>query len=408
MSAQTVLSIDNDRITRIAMALRQLELEMLALFPGRSNLIHQLILATLCQEHVLVFGRFGTAKTDLSTTFFRCFTDSNVFRIEMNKFMNESHTIGIPNVKHMRETGEMLYPTDGLLSAQFLELDEFFDANDALLRTLLGILNERQFLRGKQCERAKLHSAIAATNADPRKKQESNDQLGAIIDRFLFVAPVGYLEKKEERLAMYHKYQNGGKPTVTISWSDIEYVSDVLRSSLKNINDEILDMYDEVLGAHIADPEQRQNSEISDRRRCRMIKVIQAAALLEGRVEVGPQDILEVGFALDPGLKKDIVSNFKTKAQAKIDGFVKQRQPNVVELQRALLNGIQSQIPAVIPRDSTLLLSTRKLVIDLRKRLQDTVRAPFAENVTLHVGLSTLLDAKLKEIGQVMDSGGGT
>jgi MoxR-like ATPase len=411
MSTQTSVQIDTNRLHAIVSSLLTLEKELQALFPGRETVIRQLLLATLTREHVLMFGRYGTGKSDLVASFFGAFTGSNLFRISLSKFMTESHTIGNPDFKVLRDSGQMVYPTDGLLAAQFIEFDEFFDASDVLLRTLLGILNERQFLRGKQCETAQLHTAIAATNADPRQKQQGNDQLGAIVDRFLFIAPVKYLEKTEDRMAMYRRYRDGGKPTVCLDWKDVEYASSVLFSSICTMSDEFIGLYDAVLGDVLSTntntAEERERYPLSDRRRCKLLRVIQAAALLEQRIEVEPVDILSAAYAIDPGKKttQEIIDQFKTKGRPKIEAYIDSRQPDAAEMQRALLQSLESQIP-IVENDPQKLIAARRALRTIEKTLKATIRAPLPTNVRIHQNLVDTVKARLAKIDNLLDSQG--
>lgn len=57
------------------------------------------------------------------------------------------------------------------------------DANDMVLRSILGILNERRFTKGEQIQDAKLHTAIAVTNY--LRQSEMSEP---VMDRFIFRA----------------------------------------------------------------------------------------------------------------------------------------------------------------------------------------------------------------------------
>ncbi len=401
-------SLNTVRVTASAECLRQLESELGALFPGRTVLIRQLVLALLCREHVLIFGRYGAAKSDVVSALFGAITGSTQFRIALTKSMTESHAVGNPDFKVLKETGVMHHRTDeGLFVAHLAELDEFFDANDILLRAFLRILNERQFLRGKQCVELPLHTAVAATNADPRKKRESNEQYDAIIDRFLFIAPVAYLADKKERVVMYRKHLRGGKPTTTITCDDVKFLSGVVKERVIDVSDEVLGLYDDVLTDFLANDPAQKNLVMSDRRRCKMLAVMQAAAILEGRIELEPHDILAVAYALDPGGKtgQETVDAFKARCQPKIEKFLKERQPDVVLLQRTLLETMRSQLSVTVPKDAEGLLRVRRELLDLQKKFNDSVKAPLTENALLHTQVKTAIEKKLAEVVVAVDGG---
>src|SRR5262249_17560115 len=145
-----------------------------------------------------------------------------LFSIALTKFMSEAHVIGVPDPRELREEGNLRYQRDGgILDAHLVELDEIFDANAPLLRVLLGILNERTFKRGRQIEPANLHSAIASTNGDPEQVIRNAPELGAVIDRFLFISKVNYLANQESRRKMYRKFVEDRRPEVKIPFQDL-------------------------------------------------------------------------------------------------------------------------------------------------------------------------------------------
>ncbi len=287
---------------QVGARLGKLMRELDELYPEREHLTKQLLYALATREHVLVHGMYGTAKTQLSNAVFSSFEGQKTFSVQLTKFMTEANVIGVPDPNRMRQDGVLYYrPEGGILEANFAELDELFDANAPLLRTLLGVLNEREFKRGKQKEQALLHTAMAATNGDPQQVVQQSPELGAVVDRFLFRCNIDYLVRHDSRLRMYKNFAAAKKPETRISYESLAVFSDFVLNKMRISDVQFLKLYDRVLEAYrIKVPDQI----ISDRRACRLLNVIKANALLNGRTEVVPDDILAVRWGLCMGNDK--------------------------------------------------------------------------------------------------------
>ena len=82
--------------------------------------------------------------------------------------------------------------TTGMLpEAEFVFLDELFNANSAILNNLLTVLNERVYRRGAEMHRLPLLSLFSASNHLPE-----DDALRALFDRFLLRCHVDNLPRE--------------------------------------------------------------------------------------------------------------------------------------------------------------------------------------------------------------------
>jgi len=337
---------DMTRIVEIAEKLRALREEMISIFPERSHLITQAIFALLTREHLLIYGTFGAGKTDLVHTLYESIVGSEVFSIEMTKSTPESQIIGVPDVRKMREEGRIWYPRDGgIFEADLAEFDELLDATPALLRALLGIMNERMFKRGRQIEYIRLMTAIASTNGDPTAEVKRSPELGAVIDRFLFKAKVEYLQEAENRRRMYRKYLAGMKPSVKITIDDLRYISDMVVSSCQITDPRMIDVYDQVIQAVRETRLQNGGAVISDRTACKALELVEANAALNGRFEVQYEDFGAIRWALCMGGDNDAHEQFKAVVQPIIDAANQAEQQSVDELQVRLLTKIGAETP---------------------------------------------------------------
>ena len=310
----------DQELLECAQELKRLFDELGELYPERTHLMNQLLFALLTREHVLVHGMYGTAKTALANAVFQSFDSQVTFAVQLTKFMTEANVIGVPDPRIMREEGVIFYRPEGqILEANFAELDEFFDANSPLLRTMLGVLNEREFKRGRQYEKAKLHTAIASTNGEPDAVIKQSPELGAIIDRFIFRCKIEYLQSPASRLKMYKNFAAGKRPTVHIDYKKLESLSDLVLNRIPVDDDTLLRTYDQALTVY---KQRMQGQVVSDRRACKLLNLMRASAVLNGRLQVILADIRAVRWGLCIGNDKNHHDTFDYYAKPIIDNAI--------------------------------------------------------------------------------------
>ena len=153
----------------------------------RDVLLELVTLAAVAGEHVLVIGPPGTGKSEAVRRAARSF-EARYFEYLLGRFTEPSELFGPVDLRKLRE-GVMETETTGMLpEAEIAFLDEVFLGSTAILNTLLGLLNERRFRRGRTDLRVPLRVCVGASNALPE-----DPSLAAFADRFLvhvFVGPV--------------------------------------------------------------------------------------------------------------------------------------------------------------------------------------------------------------------------
>jgi MoxR-like ATPase len=154
---------------------------------GREHLAELMILGAVSQEHLLVVGPPGTAKSAVVRRVAQSL-GGNYFEYLLGRFTEPSEIFGPVNLNKLRE-GQVETDVSGMLpEAEIAFLDEVFLGSTAILNTLLGVLNERQFRRGHTRIRCPLRVCVGAANGLPE-----DEGLAAFADRFLlhvFVEPV--------------------------------------------------------------------------------------------------------------------------------------------------------------------------------------------------------------------------
>src|SRR5687768_13605712 len=159
----------------------------------RETLVELVALAAVAQEHVLIVGAPGTAKSEAVRRIAKA-TGGNYFEYLLGRFTEPSEIFGPVDLRKLKE-GIVETETTGMLpEAEIAFLDEIFLGSTAILNTLLGILNERIFRRGHTRMNCPLRVCVGASNQLPQ-----DPALAAFSDRFLlrlFLEPIAdpYLE----------------------------------------------------------------------------------------------------------------------------------------------------------------------------------------------------------------------
>jgi len=272
-------------VKEAALRLREAIREATRNLVDRDQLAELMVLGAVAQEHLLIVGPPGTGKSAVV----RRVADSlggTYFEYLLGRFTEPSELFGPVNLNKLR-AGLVETDTGGMLpEADIAFLDEVFLGSTAILNTLLGLLNERQFRRGHTRIRCPLRICVGAANGLPE-----DDNLAAFADRFLlhaFVEPVAD-HRLEELLAAGWK---AGHPTVA-AHADLACL-DVLNAAVDEVD---MDAVRPAL-AHAVRQLRQAGIALSDRRIVRAQRLIAASAVLAGRSQASPSDLWPLLFAI--------------------------------------------------------------------------------------------------------------
>ena len=264
-----------------ANALRQALAESVRGLVEREALAQMVALAGVAEEHVLVIGPPGTAKSEAVRRIAGA-VQGRYFEYLLGRFTEPSEIFGPIDLRRLKE-GVVETETAGMLpEAQFAFLDEVFRASTAILNTLLGILNERVFRRGHSVIQCPLRVCVGASNALPE-----DDSLAAFADRFLvriFVDPVPD-PRLEELLEGGWSLSRGDFASAgsVADVSDVEIVGAAARDAdLTWIRPHVAHAIRLLRGAGIV---------LSDRRAVKAQRLVAAAAALAGRTRPTDADL---------------------------------------------------------------------------------------------------------------------
>lgn len=261
----------------------------------REGVVDGVWVARVANQHFLMLGPGGTAKSFLVRDMVSRITGATLFERALDESTDVSEVLGSPDIKAMVEEGKTRRVLDGTFAtATDVFLDEFFNANGVVLHSLQPGLNERIVHNNGQPTPIPLRSAYMGTN-----KLNADADQAALWDRIHHRHVVKYVQDREKladmvsgavaRLAVLGRGTGTAlvqPTTVTLEEMDLAFeqslgldVSDVTMETFLNIREELG-------GSGIV---------ISDRRVVEGMVAVLANAWLNGHetVMVGDLDVLQ-------------------------------------------------------------------------------------------------------------------
>jgi MoxR-like ATPase len=263
------------RLLRVLEEINELNFE-------RAEIAWSMVVALISQQHLLMVGPGGTAKSKIVKDFVRRVTGINYFETAFDETSTPDQVLGPPDIKTMVEEGKTRRVPDGMLpTAHIAFLDEFFNGNGPVLHSIMPILNERIFHNNGKPVLTPLMSVFAGTN-----KLNADQDQAALWDRIHIRHQVGYVKDRDNltdllRAAMERQvstYQPAADPT-TVSVDELRQAHD--EAMQLRVSDVAMDTYLDLIEtlAH-------QGVEVSTRRQVEGLKAVVANAWLQGHSEV--------------------------------------------------------------------------------------------------------------------------
>ncbi|WP_354643610.1 AAA family ATPase [Kitasatospora camelliae] len=244
----------------------------------REVLAEVVALCAVAGEHLLVVGAPGTAKSE-AVRRVAGQLGGRYFEYLLGRFTEPNELFGPVDLRRLRE-GVVEFETAGMLpEAEIAFLDEVFLGSTAVLNTLLGLLNERVFRRGRTVLASPLRVCVGAANHLPE-----DPALAAFADRFLarlFVEPVA--DARLEELLEAGRRATPRTPGGESLLGALDRLAEAARAcDLSEVTGPLATAIRRLRAAGV---------EISDRRAVRSQRLVAAAAVLDGRRAATVRDL---------------------------------------------------------------------------------------------------------------------
>ncbi len=261
--------------------LRAILEEIKNVFVGKDEVIDLLGIGLLARENVFLLGPPGTAKSAIVKQLSSHVIGGINFDYLLTRFTEPNEIFGPLDIRLLKE-GELKTNTDGMLpEASLVFLDEIFNANSAILNSLLMALNEKIFRRGKETKKLPVLMFISASNLLP-----DDEALAALLDRFLIRLKVDNVKPDllEEVLhAGWKLERNEQQKQTLISPDEVKELQHKVKEvDLSPIRSAYIELIHSLRNTGI---------EVSDRRAVKMQNLVAASAMLCDRTEAILSDL---------------------------------------------------------------------------------------------------------------------
>jgi MoxR-like ATPase len=304
-----------ERVAKESAVLEAIRNEARKVIVGQSELIDRLIMALLCNQHVLIEGVPGLAKT-LSVTTLAKMIHASFSRIQFTPDLLPGDVLG--TLIYNPKSGEFTI-RKGPVFANIVLADEINRAPAKVQSALLEAMQERQVTIGDETFRLEEPFLVLATQ-NPVEQEGTYPLPEAQVDRFMMKLKVQYPTKSQEKEIL----RRMAKSAPNIDVKAIIQPSDVIR--LRQLCDEIY--MDEKIEDYIVDLiEATRNPEAyklpikqlirygaSPRATIFLTMAAKANALIEGRGYVTPQDVKTIAPDI---LRHRVILTYEAEAEEK-------------------------------------------------------------------------------------------
>ncbi len=306
----------SERVKQETAVLEKIRSEIGQVIIGQEQLIERLLLALLCNNHVLIEGVPGLAKTLTVTSLAKCI-QASFHRIQFTPDLLPADVVG--TLIYNPKSGEFS-TKKGPIFANLILADEINRAPAKVQSALLEAMQERQVTIGDQTFALEEPFLVLATQ-NPVEQEGTYPLPEAQVDRFMFKLKVDYPSKEDELKIL--RRMGTSRPQIEVS--PILQAAEIAR--LRELSDDIfMDSKIEEYIVNLVDatryPDQYGLPELcelihygaSPRATIYLTLAAKGQALLEGRGYVTPQDVKSISLDV---LRHRVILTYEAEAEEK-------------------------------------------------------------------------------------------
>jgi MoxR-like ATPase len=276
-------------------------------FVGKDDIIDLMGICLAGRENLFLLGPPGTAKSAMVRELAKLLK-GKTFEYLLTRFTEPNELFGPFDIRKLRE-GELVTNTEGMLpEANLIFLDELLNANSAILNSLLMILNEKVFRRGRETRELPVLMIVGASNHLPE-----DEALNALFDRFLLRVRCDYVDTHllNNVLDAGWKMEKKQLDTegVSIQYEDVAHIQSlVAQVDIQGIRPAYISLIQQMRNAGIP---------VSDRRAVKLQRLIAASAVLSKRTTAIASDMWVLRYIWDTEEQEEVLSSIvKTVVEA--------------------------------------------------------------------------------------------
>ena len=356
-------------------------------FIGKDDIIDLMGICLVGRENLFLLGPPGTAKSAMVRELAKRI-HGNTFEYLLTRFTEPNELFGPFDIRRLRE-GELVTNTEGMLpEANLIFLDELLNANSAILNSLLMVLNERIFRRGRETRDLPVLMILGASNHLPQ-----DEALQALFDRFLIRVRCDNVEPQQLSSVLDAGWRLERK-SAAAEQSNIAY-EDLLRLQsaiagvdLQDIRPAYLDLVQQLRNAGV---------QVSDRRAVKLQRLIAASALLCQRERAIRSDMWVMRYIWDTEEQREVIAGIVAAVVEKDPATAQQHpraaqdtQPNADDIHHEVLNLSEKW------NSADLTLSERAIIKDRLRYLNG--RVAWLSNETQRKFVQAPMDVLWKQI----------
>ena len=319
-----------ERVEKESGVLRDIRNEIEKIIVGQQYLIERLLVGLLCNNHILIEGVPGLAKS-LSVTTLAGTINASFQRIQFTPDLLPADLIG--TLIYNPKTGDFT-TKKGPIFANIILADEINRAPAKVQSALLEAMQERQVTIGQESHKLDDPFMVLATQ-NPIEQEGTYPLPEAQVDRFMLKLKVTYPSKSEERLIL----KKMAKSAPNLDVDPVIKPEHIIR--LRGLTDDIY--MDEKIEDYIINLVQATRTPkdygldieslilygASPRATIYLTMGAKAYALLQGRGYVTPQDVKSIGMDV---LRHRLIISYEAEAEEKTSEDIVQQIFDTVEV----------------------------------------------------------------------------
>lgn len=267
-------------------------------FVGKDDIIDLMGICLAGRENLFLLGPPGTAKSAMVHQLAKQLK-GKTFEYLLTRFTEPNELFGPFDIRKLRE-GDLVTNTEGMLpEASLIFLDELLNANSAILNSLLMVLNEKVFRRGRETRNLPALMIVGASNHLPE-----DEALQALFDRFLIRVRCENVDPNELGKVLDAGWileQKKESQSKGISVEDIDAIQALLpQVDLSEIRTQYIDLIQKLRNAGV---------QVSDRRAVKLQRLIAASAILCKRTKAVLSDLWVLRYIWDTEEQREVIAS---------------------------------------------------------------------------------------------------